>query len=120
MPSGYIPGMNEWITFASKELRKQQKYSALRLQSLFICSFQVNTKNWEITQAQVMHAECSVQFLEHFGTRLYLGHVAVEIEHYSVAYFDHATAFEVLQCGTSFKGGVNICVNMSSIHEPCF
>ena len=45
VPSGYIPGMNEWITFASKELRKQQKYSALRLQSLFICSFQVNTKN---------------------------------------------------------------------------
>ena len=40
--------------------------------------------------------------------RLYPGHVAVEIEHYSIAYFDHATAFEVLQCGTSFKGGVNM------------
>ena len=95
----------DWISFALNELRK---HSALRLQGLFICSFQANTKNWEITHAQVMHAECSVQFLEHFGMRLYPGHVAVEIEHYSIAYFDHATAFEVLQCGTSFKGGVNM------------
>ena len=58
VPSGYIPGMNEWITYASKELRKQQKYSALRLQSLFICSFQVRTKNWETAHAQVLRTEC--------------------------------------------------------------
>ena len=31
----------------------------------------------------------------------------VEIEHYSVAYFAHITAFEVLWCGTSVKGGAH-------------
>ena len=75
VPSGYIPGMNEWITFASKELRKQQKYSALRLQKLFICSFKVNTKNWETAHAQVMRTECSLQYLEYLGMKLYPGHV---------------------------------------------
>ena len=121
VPSGYIPGMNAWITYASKELRKQQKYSALRLQSLFVCSFQVNTKNWETAHAQVMRMECSLHDLEYLGMRLHPGHTwqsQVEIEHYSVAYFNHVTTFKVLQCGTSIKGEVNMhCVNMSSIHE---
>ena len=31
----------------------------------------------------------------------------VEIKHYSVAYFDCGTAFEVLQRGTSVKGGAH-------------
>ena len=75
VPSGYIPGMNEWITFASKELRKQQKYSALHLQNLFVCSFQVSTKNWETAHAQVLRMECSLQYLEYLGMRLYPGHM---------------------------------------------
>ena len=116
-----VPGMNEWITFASKELRKQRKYSALHLQSLFVCSFQVNTKNWETAHAQVMCMECSLQYLEYLGMRLYPGHMWqswVEIEHYSVAYFKHVTTFKVLQCVTSNKGEVNMqCVNISRIHE---
>ena len=42
----------------------------------------------------------------------------VEIEHYSVAYFNCITAFEVLQCRSSIKVGANMCcVNASSIHE---
>ena len=42
----------------------------------------------------------------------------VEIEHYSVAYFDHITAFVALLRGTSVKGGTHMhCVNMVSIHE---
>ena len=42
----------------------------------------------------------------------------VEIEHYSVAYFDRITVFEVLNCRTSIKGGAHICcVNVISIHE---
>ena len=53
--------------------------------------------------------------------RLHPGHMwqsLVEIEHYSVACFNHVAAFEVLQRGTSIKGEVNMhCVNMSSIHE---
>ena len=117
VPSGYIPiylyipGMNEWITFASKELRKQQKYSALCFQSLFVCSFQVNTKNEEIAHAQVMRTECFLQYLEYLGMRLYPGHMWqswVEIEHYSIAYFDHVTTFKVLQRGTPLRAGV-IC-----------
>ena len=31
----------------------------------------------------------------------------VEIEHYSIAYFDHITAFKALQHGTSVKGGAH-------------
>ena len=42
----------------------------------------------------------------------------VETKHYSIAYFDRDTAFEVLQRRTSVKGGANtLCVNVSSIHE---
>ena len=42
----------------------------------------------------------------------------VEIEHYSVAYFDRITAFEVLKCRTFIKGGAHMCcVIMISIHE---
>ena len=42
----------------------------------------------------------------------------VEIEHYSVAYFTHITAFEALLRGTSVKGGVQTrCVNVVSIDE---
>ena len=42
----------------------------------------------------------------------------VEIEHYSVAYFDYIITFEALQCITSIKGGAHTCcVNVSSIHE---
>ena len=52
--------------------------------------------------------------------RLYPGHMWqswVEIEHYSVAYFDHVPTFKVLQCGTSIKGGGNMHYeNVSSIH----
>ena len=42
----------------------------------------------------------------------------VEIEHYSVAYFERMTAFEALLYGTFVKGGAHTrCVNMLSIHE---
>ena len=42
----------------------------------------------------------------------------VEIEHYSVAYFQRITAFEALQRRTSVRGGAHKrCVNVSSIHE---
>ena len=42
----------------------------------------------------------------------------VEIKHYSVAYFDCITAFEVLQRRTSVKGGAHMrCVNVAGIDE---
>ena len=42
----------------------------------------------------------------------------VEIEHYSVVYFDRITAFKVLYRRTSVKGGADMrCVNVVSIHE---
>ena len=42
----------------------------------------------------------------------------VEIEHYSVAYFDHIAAFEALLRRTSVKGGIHTCcVNVASIDE---
>ena len=42
----------------------------------------------------------------------------VEIEHYSVVYFDLITAFEALLRRTSVKGGAHTCcVNVVSIHE---
>ena len=42
----------------------------------------------------------------------------VEIQHYSVVYFDPITAFEVLYRRTSVKGGVDMrCVNVVSIHK---
>ena len=42
----------------------------------------------------------------------------VEIEHYSIAYFDRIAAFEALYCRTSVKGGAHtLCVNVASIDE---
>ena len=42
----------------------------------------------------------------------------VEIEHYSVVYFDRITAFKVLYRRTSIKGGADMhCVNVVSIHK---
>ena len=42
----------------------------------------------------------------------------VEIKHYSVAYFDHVTALQVLKCRTLDKGGARMCcVNVVSIHK---
>ena len=42
----------------------------------------------------------------------------VEIEHYSVAYFNRIAAFEALLRRTSVKGGVHArCVNVASIDE---
>ena len=42
----------------------------------------------------------------------------VEIEHYSVAYFDRIAAFEALLRRTSVKGGAHTCcVNVASIDE---
>ena len=42
----------------------------------------------------------------------------VEIKHYSVAYFDHVTALQVLKRRTLVKGGAcKCCVNMVSIYE---
>ena len=55
--------------------RAEKAYSALRLQSLFICSLQVNTENWETAHAEVMRTECSLQYLEYLGMRLYPGHM---------------------------------------------
>ena len=40
-----------------------------------------------------------------------------EIDYYSIAYFDRITAFEVLKCRTSTRGGAHTCcVNMSSVY----
>ena len=40
----------------------------------------------------------------------------VEIEHYSIAYFDHITAFKVLYPSTSVKGGAHMrYVDLSGI-----
>ena len=52
----------------------------------------------------------------------YMWQSQVEIKHYSieysVAYFDHVTALQVLKCKTSVKGGARMCcVNGVSIHE---
>ena len=42
----------------------------------------------------------------------------VEIQHYSVVYFNCITAFEVLYHRTSIKSGADMrCVNVVSIHE---
>ena len=42
----------------------------------------------------------------------------VEIEHYSIAYFDRIAAFEALQRRTSVKGGAHTHrVNVASIGE---
>ena len=42
----------------------------------------------------------------------------VEIQHYSIVYFNPITAFEVLYHRTSVKGGADMrCVNMVSIHK---
>ena len=38
---------------------------------------------------------------------MYMWQSRVEIEHYSVAYFDRITAFEVLYRSTSIKGGAH-------------
>ena len=39
---------------------------------------------------------------------MYVWQSRVEIEGYSVAYFDHIVAFEALYCWTSIKGGAHI------------
>ena len=40
----------------------------------------------------------------------------VEIEHYSIAYFNRVTAFEALYRSTSIKGGARTCyVDLSDI-----
>ena len=42
----------------------------------------------------------------------------VEIKHYSVAYFYHVTALQVLKHRTLVKGGARMCcVNVVSIHK---
>ena len=38
---------------------------------------------------------------------MYMWQSQVEIKHYSVAYFDHITAFKVLYHSTSVKGGAH-------------
>ena len=53
-------------------------------------SFQVNTKNWETTHAQVMCTKCSLQYLEYLEVRQHPGHMWqswVEIEHYFCCIF---------------------------------
>ena len=48
----------------------------------------------------------------------YMWQSRVEIEHNSVAYFDHIAAFEALLRRTTVKGGVHThCVNVASIDE---
>ena len=48
----------------------------------------------------------------------YVWQSQVEIKHYSVAYFDHITALQMLKCRTLAKGGARICcINVVSIHE---
>ena len=47
----------------------------------------------------------------------------VEIEHYSIAYFDRVAAFEVLQRSTSVKGKAHTCsedylINLHSAMSP--
>ena len=59
-----------------------------------------------------------IQLLTKWNINQYMWQSQVEIEHYSVAYFDRITVFEVLKCRTSVKGGAHICcVNVISIHE---
>ena len=42
----------------------------------------------------------------------------VEIKHFSVAYFDHITALQVLKCRTLVKGvACTYCVNVVRNHE---
>ena len=41
----------------------------------------------------------------------------VEIEHYSVAYFDRFTAFEVLQRETTVKGGAHMRSEAASLPD---
>ena len=41
----------------------------------------------------------------------------VEIEHHSVAYFDHITVFEALQHSTSIKGGTHTCTEAASMPD---
>ena len=42
----------------------------------------------------------------------------VEIEHYSIAYFERIAAFEALYRRTSVKGGAHIrCVNVAGVDE---
>ena len=49
---------------------------------------------------------------------LYMWQSRVEIEHYSVAYFDRIAVFKALLCRTSVKGGADTCcVNVVSIDE---
>ena len=49
---------------------------------------------------------------------LYMGQSRVDVEYYSVAYFNHVTALQVLKRRTSTKGGARTCcVNMHGIHE---
>ena len=53
-----------------------------------------------------------------FTGQLYVWQSRVEIEHYSVAYFDRIAPFEALLRRTSVKGGVHTrCVNVASIDE---
>ena len=48
----------------------------------------------------------------------YVWQSRVEIKHYSIAYFDHVTALQVLKHRSSVKGGVcTCCVNVVSIIE---
>ena len=48
----------------------------------------------------------------------YMWQSRVEIEHYSVVYFNHITVFEVLWRGTSVRGGAHTrCINVVSIRE---
>ena len=51
---------------------------------------------------------------------MYIWQSWVEIEHYSIAYFNLVNAFEVLQHRTSIEGGAHMCcVNMSDIRALC-
>ena len=51
-------------------------------------------------------------------TNIIMWQSQVEIQHYSVVYFNCITAFEVLYHRTSIKGGADMrCVNVVSIHE---
>ena len=47
-----------------------------------------------------------------------MGQSRVDVEYYSVAYFNHVTALQVLKRRISTKGGARTCcVNMHGIHE---
>ena len=55
--------------------------------------------------------------LHYIASNKHLWQSQVEIEHYSVAYFNRVTMFKVLLCTTSVKGGAHMrYIDLSAIH----